>query len=356
MSIPKEDLKYLTDKQRKSLKDKKMPESQALQWIAEQKNIENINKKYASNIITILRGEEEAFKEFIKEDIEFSFKISLEDAINEGKQIEKTKGHKAFLRDEMIYGKKDKVFWLISETFTGEYSTDSLSGYNKESYLDVFFEYVFNSNDVILNFLKTIKIVKENETISEEVLEIVDELYSYDIKDVIFDEILEEIQEKSIEEYINENELDIPGYSPNETYEKLLEELTANDAVAVELFKDIGMIKGDKLITMSIPSKKEPLIFDISKDHEYLKEQLEDLEYILTMVIHDHAGIVIREFTDEIVENVNVKNMYGVVIVNGTYRWLNEEEVFESQNTDHKTGELLTIEPGLNYCGFYFKK
>lgn len=352
MSIPKEDLKYLTDKQRKSLKDKKMPESQALQWIADQKKAEDTLKNEADKIIKALKNTEEQFIEYLQEDIQESLEAAFTEAMEDGKQIDYMKGRKAFLTDCTSYGYNDSVHEILFSRFTGESSTDSFTGYNKESYFDVFFDYVFNDDEVIVEHLRDISYLKDGETIPEDILDIVADDYVYELKDKIFEEVSEKIMDIGMDAFIEENCLYVASHTP-------LSHINESDRVygkIKEIFDDIKMITGDKTLTFTSISQSD--VFKLNRDIQEDDQELENLESSLYYVIgnYDSAAIIIREYPIESTNSSNIKNIYGMLISDGKYRWLNEEEVFEAMNTDNKTGELLEPDTSLNYCGFYFKK
>lgn len=352
MSIPKEDLKYLTDKQRKSLKDKKMPESQALQWIADQKKAENDLKNEADKIIKALKNTEEQFIEYLEEDVQESLEAAFTEAMEDGKQIDHVKGRKAFLTDCTSYGYEDSVHEILTTRFTGEPSTDSFSGYNKESYFDVFFDYVFNDDEVIVEHLRNISYLKEGETVPEDILDIVADDYVYELKDKIFEEVSEKIMDIGMDTFIEENCLYVESHTP-------LSSIKESDRVygkIKEILDDIKMITGDKTLTFTSISQSD--VFKLNRDIQEDDQELENLESSIYYVIgnYDSAAIIIREYPIESTNSSNIKNIYGMLISDGNYRWLNEEEVFEAMNTDNKTGELLEPDTTLNYCGFYFKK
>lgn len=352
MSIPKEDLKYLTDKQRKSLKDKKMPESQALQWIADKKKIENDLKNEAYKIIKALKDTEKQFIEYLEEDIQESLEAAFTEAMDDGKQIDYVKGRKAFLTDCTSYGYEDSVHEILISRFTGESSTDSFTGYNKESYLDVFYDYVFNDDEVIVEHLRNINYLKEGETIPENILDIVSDNYVYELRDEIFEKVLEEIMNIEMNDFIEDNGLYLESHTP-------LSVINENERVygkIKEIVDDIKMITGDKTITYTTINSSN--VFQINRNVEDEDQELENLESSLYYTIgnYDSAAIIIREYPMESTNSSNIKNIYGMIINGGDYRWLKEEEVFEAMNTDNKTGELLEPDTTLNYCGFYFKK
>lgn len=352
MSIPKEDMKYLTDKQRKSLKDKKMPESQALQWIADQKKIESAIKDEATKIINALKDSDEQFIEYLEEDVQISLELAFTEAMDNGKQIDYVKGRKAFLTDCTSYGYEDSVHDILFTRFTGESSTDSFSGYNKECYLDVFYDYVFNDDEVIVEHLRNINYLKEGETIPENILDIVADDYVYELKDKIFEEISEKIMDIDMDTFIEENCLYVERHTP-------LSRIKESDRVygkIKEILDDIKMITGDKTITFTSINSSD--VFRLDRNTQDDDQELENLESSLYYVIgnYDSAAIIIREYPLESTNSSNIKNIYGMLISDGDYRWLKEEEVFEAMNTDNKTGELLEPDTTLNYCGFYFKK
>lgn len=358
MSIPKEDLKYLTDKQRKSLKDKRMPESQALQWIADKKKTENELKTIIVNesnkIIEALKDNEEEFIGHLEEEIQLCLEQAFEEAMEDGKQIDYVKGRKVFLTDSTSYGYEDSVNEILMSRFTGESSKDSFSDYNMECYLDVFYDYVFDDYEVTLEFLKNIEFIKEGEMISEDILEYVENKYVYDLKDKIFDRVLEDIMDIGMDDFIEQNCLYITTHTPLST----LKEQDRVYGKIEEIVGDIKLIPGDKTLTITSTSMNDSQKIDIKKDIKKDDEELENFELLLHYIIASSsiAAIIVRETPINSTNCLVVKNIYGMQIVNGEYQWLKEEEVFEAMNMDNKTGELLEPDPTLNYCGFYFKK
>lgn len=137
-------------------------------------------------------------------------------------------------------------------------------------------------------------------------------------------------------------------------YNKNNEEITR---LYTNIMNDIYSIKGLKIITFSDGNS-----FDFEDNKcEYLKE----FKIFITETLKGNygpLGIIIRQFTDDMIEIKNPKgnymkipkkNIYGLFLYKLNYRWYNDEEVFECFYQDNKTGEILEIDPDVTCCGFY---
>lgn len=127
------------------------------------------------------------------------------------------------------------------------------------------------------------------------------------------------------------------------------------------LIKAILKIPGNKILTLA--SRGTPFTIDLSKAgvwgydeaHEYL------FRAKLATALYEGAGLTIRQFLPVKVERTTAdgktvwipkKNVYGIVIHEGTWHPVSKAELRLSYGTDHLSGKPIPIEPDIYFMDF----
>jgi len=154
---------------------------------------------------------------------------------------------------------------------------------------------------------------------------------------------------------------DVPENDLDALHELLQEIESKHSRPAIQLISDILSIEGQKIVTISIPGVGGQAI-DIDRHGSigYAASHKVVFLYAILTCFEEEGGIIIRQFLDfgatehqgdkEIF--IPRKNLYGVSIKVGKYRFLTAEEVELACNTDAVTGEPLKLEKYVFYCGF----
>lgn len=132
-----------------------------------------------------------------------------------------------------------------------------------------------------------------------------------------------------------------------------------------QLIQDILSIPGQKIVTITIFSRQGAFgqAFDIDTASRIGYSDTHTLLFreAIGLAFDNDAGLIIRQFLDFGVNKtcesggeiyVPRKNLYGVVVGAGQYRFLSANEVDLISNTDAASGELLEPEEYVFYCGF----
>jgi hypothetical protein len=125
-------------------------------------------------------------------------------------------------------------------------------------------------------------------------------------------------------------------------------------------------VPGDKIITLIAHDRSEPFSIDIGADgnigYEDFHKSLFDAK--LLTAFSCSGGVIIRQFLALKVERVMPngkkmwiprKNIYGVMIGNGGWKGLTENEVKNAHCTNAETGEPLTPEENVAFQKFPIK-
>lgn len=131
-----------------------------------------------------------------------------------------------------------------------------------------------------------------------------------------------------------------------------------------QFLRDLNSLPGRKHVTIvsDVWHDTDVVKFTVSAEMTAAKSVPQPLAQCLWDCFGHPNGIIVRQFLRE---KVNVgkrdgrriraprQSVYGCTSVDGSFRWLTDEEMFEDYYTDFKTGNLRPAEPDVTCCGFY---
>jgi ferritin-like protein len=142
---------------------------------------------------------------------------------------------------------------------------------------------------------------------------------------------------------------------------------TEEDKIARIIGDKIQKLQGDKIVTITLSYDNNSLVetfqYHIVGD---LSKETQEEKMVRTFFMHNkikwgleknnHAGILVRQITSLQTEingkMENVHKIYGIIVGNGHYKFLNKKEIELAYNTDAKTGKPLPAEKNIIYGEF----
>ena len=139
-----------------------------------------------------------------------------------------------------------------------------------------------------------------------------------------------------------------------------------NKSIQIEvdrLIDSILRIDRNKIITIVSTYEKEPFVIDISSEGQIGYEEGHELlfRYKLIEAFNSKGGLLIRQFLPIKVQRemqdgkkmwIPKKNIYGILISNGSWKHMSKFEVKELYRIDSKTGKYLPLERDIIFSDF----
>ena len=120
---------------------------------------------------------------------------------------------------------------------------------------------------------------------------------------------------------------------------------------ALELIEVIRKLDGHKIITLVDFVKNDCHKYDVSESGTIGYEKAHELLFKTNLFnAMRHGSVIIRQFTDKIVNDLPVKNIYGVALQNGEWTAISAKEIETAHCTDNRTGRRIPREENVVFA------
>lgn len=134
------------------------------------------------------------------------------------------------------------------------------------------------------------------------------------------------------------------------------------DAGVNDLIQAILQIPGNKIVTLAIEGE-EPFVIDISAKGKFGYHKSHELLFKIKLMsaFRNSGGLIIRQFLSIKVERktpsgkmiwIPKKNIYGVQIINGSWKPVPRHEVKRAHCTDADSGKPIPCEKDVFFLDF----